>query len=54
MKFLPFYFFLAMFIGFMLIYVFDNDYFLIYKNKKDTFNGISCSCKDNMCTMYKS
>lgn len=43
MKFLPFYFFVALFIGFMTIYMFGNDYYLIKKNKTKTCNGFSCS-----------
>ena len=30
----PFYFFIALFLGFFTIYVFKNDYFVIIKNKK--------------------
>ena len=33
MKFVSFYFFIALFIGFFLIYVFKNDYKIILKNK---------------------
>ena len=34
MKMIPIYFFIALFIGFFMIYVFKNDYFVIMKNKK--------------------
>lgn len=43
MKFLPFYFFMALFIGFMMIYMFGNDYYLINKIKNKTCNGFLCS-----------
>lgn len=43
MKFLPFYFFIALFIGFMIIYMFETDYHLIVKNKENKV------CYGNYC-----
>lgn len=34
MKLIPLYFFLALFIGFFIVYAFKNDHHLIIKNKK--------------------
>lgn len=38
MKLIPLYFFLVMFIGFLIIYTYKNDYYVIVKNKK-CYNG---------------
>ncbi len=40
MKLVPFYFFLALFIGFLIIYTYKYDYHIIFKNKK---------CIDDKC-----
>jgi hypothetical protein len=37
----PFYFFMTLFIGFLIIYVFKNDYHVIMKNKKGCMNCIN-------------
>ena len=42
MKLIPFYFFLSLFIGFFMIYIFKNDYFVIMKNKKCDSDKANC------------
>lgn len=42
MKFIPFYFFLALFLGFMIIYIYESDYFVIIKDK---------NCNDGKCNL---
>lgn len=42
MKLIPFYLFIALFIGFFAIYVFKNDYFVILKNKKCANGTLNC------------
>ena len=39
MKFIPLYFFITLFIGFLIIYTFKNDYHVIIKNKKCVGNN---------------
>lgn len=38
MNIIPFYFFMTLFIGFFLIYVLGNDYYVIIKNKSKSEN----------------
>lgn len=42
MKLNTFYFFMALFIGFFVIYVYKSDYFVIMKNKKCMDNKMDC------------
>lgn len=42
MKFSPLYFFIALFLGFMIVYLHENDYRVIIKNK---------NCADGKCNL---
>ncbi len=44
MKIIPYYFVMTLFIGFMIIYLFKNDYYVITKNKKKIVNGECINC----------
>ncbi len=44
MKIIPYYFIMTLFIGFMIIYIFKNDYYVIAKHKKKFVNGICINC----------
>lgn len=46
MKFKPFYFFCALFISFMIIYLFKNDYYVITKDKNKSCTGNACLVKN--------
>lgn len=41
---IPYYFFMTLFIGFMIIYVFRNDYYVIIKNKNNNENYKNNEC----------
>lgn len=42
MKIIPFYFFIVLFIGFLLIYINSDGYHVIVKNKNDKCVGDKC------------
>ncbi len=42
MKLIPLYFFMALFIGFFIIYTFKNEYHIIVKNKKCLEGSNNC------------
>ena len=45
MRIIPYYFIMTLFIGFMLIYIFGNDYYVITKHKKKYVDGECINCK---------
>jgi hypothetical protein len=45
MNIIPYYLFMTLFIGFMIIYVFGNDYYIILKNKNMHEDTDCVNCK---------